>query len=165
LLAREIGLVYGGGGVGMMGTISETVKSGGGEIIGIIPKPLLAREVGRDDLSELRIVRSMHERKAMMVELSDGFIAMPGGLGTFEEFCEIVTWAQLGLHAKPVGLLNVESYFDPLIEQFDRAVKEDFAFIENRELILYETNPDRLLDLMESYQPPKVEQWIDPDEA
>jgi uncharacterized protein (TIGR00730 family) len=165
LLAREIGLVYGGGGVGMMGTISETVKSGGGEIIGIIPRALLAREGGRDGLSELRIVRSMHERKAMMVEVSDGFIAMPGGFGTFEEFCEIVTWAQLGLHSKPVGLLNVESYFDPLVEQFDRAVKEDFAFIENRELILHETNPDRLLDLMESYQPPKVEQWIDPDEA
>jgi len=164
-IARDIGLVYGGGGVGMMGTISETVKSGGGETIGIIPKALLAREVGREDLPELRIVRSMHERKAMMVELSDGFIALPGGFGTFEEFCEIVTWAQLGLHSKPVGLLNVESYFDPLIEQFDRAVREDFAFAENRELILHETNPDRLLDLMERYQSPDVEQWIDPDEA
>lgn len=165
LIARKIGLVYGGGGVGMMGRISETVKRGGGEIIGIIPKALFVREVGRDDLSELRVVRSMHERKAMMVELSDGFIALPGGFGTFEEFCEIVTWAQLGLHSKPVGLLNIASYFDPLIEQFDRAVREDFAFTENRDLILHEMDPDRLLDLMESYQPPQVEQWIDPDEA
>ena len=165
LLQRGIGLVYGGGGVGMMGRISETVKSGGGEIIGIIPDALLAREVGRNDIGELRIVRSMHERKAMMVEISDGFIAIPGGFGTFEEFCEIVTWAQLGLHAKPVGLLNVDSYFDPLIAQFDRAVTEEFAYPENRALILHETNPDRLLDLMEAYNPPKVEQWIDPDEA
>jgi len=149
----------------MMGRISETVKSGGGEIIGIIPDALLAREVGRNDIGELRIVRSMHERKAMMVEISDGFIAIPGGFGTFEEFCEIVTWAQLGLHAKPVGLLNVDSYFDPLIAQFDRAVTEEFAYPENRALILHETNPDRLLDLMEAYNPPKVEQWIDPDEA
>jgi uncharacterized protein (TIGR00730 family) len=165
LLQRGIGLVYGGGGVGMMGRISETVKCGGGEIIGIIPNALLAREVGRNDIGELRIVRSMHERKAMMVEISDGFIAIPGGFGTFEEFCEIVTWAQLGLHAKPVGLLNVDSYFDPLIAQFDRAVTEEFAYPENRTLILHETNPDRLLDLMEAYNPPKVEQWIDPDEA
>jgi hypothetical protein len=162
---RGIGLVYGGGGVGMMGQISATVKSGGGEIIGIIPKALLAREVGHGDAGELRIVRSMHERKAMMVEISDGFIALPGGFGTFEEFCEIVTWAQLGLHSKPVGLLNVEHYFDPLIEQFDRAVSEEFAYPENRNLILHETSPDRLLDLMESYRPPPVEQWIDPDEA
>src|SRR5262245_5072786 len=149
----------------MMGRISETVKAGGGEIIGVIPSALLAREVGRNDIADLRIVHSMHERKAMMVEISDGFIALPGGFGTFEEFCEIVTWAQLGLHAKPVGLLNVESYFDPLIEQFNRAVREEFAYAENRELILHETNPERLLDLMEFYQPPQVEQWIDPDEA
>src|SRR6185503_11560646 len=124
LLDRRIGLVYGGGGIGLMGKISETVKVGGGEIVGVIPNALLAREVGRVDLAELRVVRSMHERKALMVELSDGFIAMPGGFGTFEEFCEIVTWAQLGLHAKPVGLLNIAGYFDPLILQFDRAVAE-----------------------------------------
>ena len=141
MLSRNIGLVYGGGGVGMMGRISETVKNGGGEIIGIIPNALLAREVGRGEIGELRIVRSMHERKAMMVEISDGFIALPGGFGTFEEFCEIVTWAQLGLHSKPVGLLNIDSYFDPLIEQFDRAVAEEFAYPENRRLILHETDP------------------------
>ena len=165
LVDRNIGLVFGGGGVGMMGRISETVKIGGGEIIGIIPRALLAREVGRVDLAELRIVRSMHERKAMMVEISDGFIALPGGFGTFEEFCEIVTWAQLGLHAKPVGLLNIEGYFDPLILQFDRAVSEGFAHPDNHSLILHESDPERLLDLMESYKPPAVEQWIDPDES
>ncbi len=165
LLDRKIGLVYGGGGVGMMGRISETVKVGGGEIIGVIPSALLARERGRVELAELRIVRSMHERKAMMVEISDGFIALPGGFGTFEEFCEIVTWAQLGLHAKPVGLLNVEGYYDPLIQQFDRAVEEEFAHRDNSRLILHETDPLRLLNLMESYSPPLVEKWIDPDES
>ncbi len=149
----------------MMGRISETVKVGGGEVIGIIPKALLAREVGRVELADLRIVHSMHERKAMMVEISDGFIALPGGFGTFEEFCEIVTWAQLGLHAKPVGLLNIEGYFDPLILQFDRAVSEGFAQAENHHLILHERNPERLLDLMEAYRPPVVEQWIDSDES
>ena len=107
----------------------------------------------------------MHERKAMMAKLSDGFIALPGGFGTFEEFCEVVTWAQLGLHAKPVGLLNIESYFDPLIEQFNRAVVEGFASQENRGLILHETDPHRLLDLMETYRPPRLEQWLDPDES
>jgi hypothetical protein len=165
LLQRRIGLVYGGGGVGLMGKISDTLKNGGGEIIGVIPYALLAREVGRTDIGELRVVRSMHDRKATMVELSDGFIALPGGFGTLEEFCEIITWAQLGLHAKPVGLLNVESYFDPLIAQFDRAVAEQFIFPEIRSLVLQETDPDRLLDLMESWQPPRVEKWIDPDEA
>jgi len=101
----------------------------------------------------------------LMVEISDGFIALPGGFGTFEEFCEIVTWAQLGLHSKPVGLLNIDSYFDPLIQQFDHAVVEGFLYPENRQLILHESNPDRLLDLMEAYKPLKVEQWIDPDDA
>src|SRR5262249_22339224 len=156
---------YGGGGVGLMGRVSETVKGGGGEIIGVIPYALLKREVGRSDIGDLRVVRSMHERKAMMVELSDGFIAMPGGFGTFEEFCEIVTWAQLGMHSKPVGLLNIDSYFDPLIRQFDTAVREEFISHENRSLILHESDPVRLLDLMQSYSPPSVEQWIDPDEA
>lgn len=165
LLERNIDLVYGGGGIGLMGKISQTIKDGGGKIIGVIPKALLAREVGRVDVGELRIVRSMHERKATMAEISDGFIALPGGLGTFEEFCEIVTWAQLGLHAKPIGLLNIESYFDPLIEQFDRAVVEEFAYVDNRRLFLHETDPDRLLDLMQSYTAPQVQQWIDPDEA
>jgi uncharacterized protein (TIGR00730 family) len=165
LLRRNVGLVYGGGGVGLMGRISQTVKDGGGKIIGVIPKALLARELGRSDIEDLRVVRSMHERKAMMAEISDGFVALPGGFGTFEEFCEIVTWAQLGLHAKPVGLLNIASYFDPLIGQFDRAVVDGFADIQNRNFILHETDSERLLDLMESYEAPRVQQWIDSDEA
>lgn len=165
LLRRNIGLVYGGGGVGLMGRISQTVKEGGGKVIGVIPKALLAREAGRADIAELRVVRSMHERKATMAEISDGFVALPGGFGTLEEFCEVVTWAQLGLHAKPVGLLNIDAYFDPLIEQFDCAVAEEFADAENRNFILHETSPDRLLDRMESYQAPQIQQWIDSDEA
>ena len=165
MVSRHIGLVYGGGGIGLMGRISEIVKNGGGEIIGVIPNALLAREIGRSDLADLRVVRSMHERKALMAELAEGFIAMPGGFGTFEEFCEIVTWAQLGLHAKPVGLLNVEGYYDPLIAQFDRAVSEGFTHPDNRRLVVHETDPVRLLDLMGSYQPPPVEQWIDLDES
>lgn len=165
LLERRIGLVYGGGSVGLMGTISETVESGGGEVIGVIPSALLAREVGRTDIGELRVVRSMHERKSLMVKISDGFIALPGGFGTFEEFCEIVTWAQLGLHFKPVGLLNIDAYFDPLLEQFDRAVTEGFLHPENRAIILHESDPERLLNLMAAYRPPKVEKWIDPDET
>jgi uncharacterized protein (TIGR00730 family) len=165
LASRKIGLVYGGGGVGLMGRVSETVKKSGGEIIGVIPGGLLAREAGRSDLSDLRIVRSMHERKALMAELSDGFIAMPGGFGTFEELCEMVTWGLLGLHAKPVGLLNTESYFDPLVTQFERSVTEGFADPNTRHLMVHETNPSRLLDLMESFVPPPVEKWIDPDET
>lgn len=157
--------MYGGGSVGLMGTISETVESGGGEVIGVIPAALLAREVGRTDIGELRVVRSMHERKSLMVKISDGFIALPGGFGTFEEFCEIVTWAQLGLHFKPVGLLNIDAYFNPLLEQFDRAVAEGFLNPENRALILHEADPERLLNLMVAYNPPKVEKWIDPDET
>jgi uncharacterized protein (TIGR00730 family) len=165
MLARKIGLVYGGGGVGMMGRIAETVKSGGGEVIGVIPRALLRREKVRSDLAELKIVRSMHERKALMVELSDGFVGLPGGFGTFEEFCEIVTWAQLGLHHKPVGLLNTASYFDPLIELFDHAVSEGFADPENRRLIVHDSSPERLLTLLESWERPQIEPWIDPDES
>jgi uncharacterized protein (TIGR00730 family) len=165
LLARKIGLVYGGGGVGLMGRVAQTVKSGGGEVIGVIPRALLERESARSDLSDLRIVRSMHERKALMAEISDGFVALPGGLGTFEELCEILTWAQLGLHAKPIGLLNVASYFDPLIQLFDHAVSEGFVDLESRGILRYDTSPERLLTLMEACTQPQVAQWIDPDES
>ena len=165
LLARNIGLVYGGGGVGMMGRLAETVRAGGGEVIGVIPRGLLRRERVRSDLSDLRIVHSMHERKALMADISDGFVALPGGLGTFEELCEILTWAQLGIHGKPIGILNVESYFDPLIELIDHAVTEGFADAANRRFILDDTCPDSLLDRMQSYAPPEVEQWMDSDES
>jgi len=126
---------------------------------------MVAHELAHQRVTEMRIVHSMHERKTMMAELSDGFIALPGGFGTFEEFCEIVTWAQLGLHQKPCGILNVERYYDPLMAMFDRGVEEGFIYPVNRRLILMGTDPDRLLDSLSSYAPPKTEKWIVSDES
>lgn len=165
LLRRKIGLVYGGGCVGLMGTIADTVLEGGGEVIGTIPQALVEREVAHHGVTELMIVRSMHERKARMAEISDAFIAMPGGYGTFEEFCEIITWAQLGLHGKPCAILNVEGYYDPLLTLFDRAVIEGFVHPANRRLVIQETDPDRLLDLLANYTPPQTEKWIGRDDS
>lgn len=165
LVRRRIGLVYGGGNVGLMGTIADAVMRGGGDVIGVIPEALVERELAHGDVTELIVVRSMHERKAKMAELSDAFIAMPGGFGTFEEFCEIITWAQLGLHRKPCGVLNVEGYYDPLLILFDRAVEEGFIRPENRMLVLQETAADRLLDLLANYTPPRTEKWIGRDDS
>jgi len=165
LLQRRIGLVYGGGCVGLMGAIADAVLEGGGEVIGSIPHAMVAREVAHHGITELRIVHSMHERKAMMAELSDAFIALPGGYGTFEEFCEIVTWAPLGLPRKPCGVLNVEGNYDSLLALFDRGVTEGFIHPANRRLVLQETDPERLLNLLASYTPPQVEKWIDRDES
>ena len=165
LLRRNIGVVYGGGCVGLMGTIAETVMEGGGEVTGVIPEALVERELVRREVTELIVVRSMHERKAKMAELSDAFIAMPGGYGTFEEFCEIITWAQLGLHGKPYGILNVEGYYDPLLSLFDRAVAEGFVHPANRLLVIQEKDSDRLLDMLVKYNPPQTERWIDRDES
>jgi uncharacterized protein (TIGR00730 family) len=127
----------------------------------VIPKALLAKEVGHGGLTELRVVGSMHERKAMMAELSVGFIALPGGLGTMEEFFEVLTWAQLGLHAKPCGLLNIGGYFDRLLEFLDLTVSERFVKNEHRALVITSTSPADLLDRIAAYQPPRVEKWID----
>ncbi len=165
LLRRHLGLVYGGGCVGLMGTIATTVLEGGGKVIGLIPEALMAREVGHTGVTELIVVHSMHERKAKMAELSDAFIALPGGFGTFEEFCEIITWAQLGLHSKPCGILNVEGYYDPLLKLFDQAVTEGFVYPENRLLVIQEMNPERLLDRLSSYTPFQTRKWIDRDES
>jgi uncharacterized protein (TIGR00730 family) len=165
LLRKRIGLVYGGGRRGLMGALADSVLEGGGEVIGCIPEPMVAREVAHNGVTELRIVHSMHERKATMTDLSDAFIALPGGFGTFEEFCEIVTWAQLGLHRKPCGILNVEGYYDPLLALFDRAVAEGFLSLVNRRLVLEGTNPDQLLELMTGYTPPQIEKWIVRDES
>jgi uncharacterized protein (TIGR00730 family) len=148
-----------------MGAIADTVLEGGGEVIGSIPQALVAREVAHHGITELRIVHSMHERKAMMAELSDAFIALPGGYGTFEEFCEIVTWAQLGLHRKPCGILNLEGYYDPLLTLFDRGVTEGFIPAASRRLVLQERDPDRLLALLASYTPPQMDKWIDRGES
>lgn len=165
LLRRHLGLVYGGGCVGLMGTIADAVLNGGGEVIGIIPEALVERELAHRDVAQLIVVRSMHERKAKMAELSDAFIAMPGGYGTFEEFCEIITWAQLGLHHKPCGILNVDGYYDSLLMLFDRAVEEGFLKPANRRLVIEQTNPDRLLDLLATSTPPQTEKWITRDES
>ena len=165
LARRSIGLVYGGGNIGLMGAIADIVIESGGEVIGVIPDALVGRELAHREVSELLVVRSMHERKAKMAELSDAFIAMPGGFGTFEEFCEIITWAQLGLHRKPCGILNVEGYYDPLLTLFDQAVAEGFVYPENRRLVIQETDPDRLLDLLATYIPSRTEKWIDRDDS
>jgi uncharacterized protein (TIGR00730 family) len=165
LLGKGIGLVYGGGRRGLMGILADSVLEGGGEVIGVIPESMADKEVAHHGVTRLHIVHSMHERKAMMADLSDAFVAMPGGFGTFEEFCEIITWAQLGLHRKPCGILNVEGYYKPLLELFDRAVAHGFVSTANRRLVLEEAFPDRLLDLLAAYNPPPVEKWIGTDES
>ena len=161
LARRDITLVYGGGRVGLMGTIADAVLAQGGEVIGVIPEPLVAREVAHKGLTDLRIVGSMHERKALMAGLSDAFVAMPGGFGTLEEFCEITTWTQLGLHRKPCGLLNVSGYYDALLSFLDHAVSERFIRPEHRSVVLADTEPDGLLDKLKGFDAPKLDKWID----
>jgi uncharacterized protein (TIGR00730 family) len=154
LAERHITLVYGGGKVGLMGEIARSVMHNGGEVIGIIPRHLFAREVASKEISELRVVESMHERKAAMAELADAFIALPGGLGTLEELAEILTWAQLGLHSKPTGLLDVGDYYAPLTVFLDHMVKEEFVDAGHRAMILIEKDPAVLLARFASYRPP-----------
>lgn len=160
LTRRNIGLVYGGGCVGLMGVIADAVQAAGGHVIGVIPHSLVAREVGHKTLPDLRIVNSMHERKAMMAELSDAFIAMPGGFGTFEEFCEVVTWTQLGLHRKRCGLLNVLGFYDPLLGLFDRAVADGFITPSNRDLVVAGDDPAALLDRLDTPMGAPEPKWI-----
>ena len=161
LVTRGYGVVYGGGRVGMMGVLADATLAAGGEVIGVIPKALLEKEVAHGGLTELRVVASMHERKAMMAELSEGFIALPGGLGTLEEFFEVLTWAQLGLHPKPCGLLNVSGYYDRLLEFLDLTVEERFVKSQHRALVITSTSPADLLERFATYRPPQVEKWID----
>jgi hypothetical protein len=165
LARRKIALVYGGGQIGLMGVVADGALEAGGEVIGVIPQALATKELAHAGLTKLHVVSSMHERKALMAELSDGFIALPGGFGTLDEFCEILTWAQLGLHAHPCGVLNVEKYFDPLLEQLDRAVAEGFLAPKHRTLVLKATNPDELIDAFEHFKSPKLKQWIKPRET
>lgn len=160
---REIDLVYGGGGTGLMGAIADRVLERGGEVIGVIPHGLMVREAGHDGVTEMVVVDSMHERKSRMVELADGFIALPGGLGTMEELLEVLTWAQLGVHGKPCGVLNVESYFDRLVGFFDHAVEEGFLRPDHRDLVIVEDEPETLLDALAGYEAPRVPQWISPE--
>jgi uncharacterized protein (TIGR00730 family) len=165
LAQRKLALVYGGGNVGLMGEIADTVLACGGEVIGVIPEALVAKELAHHNLTILHIVKSMHERKALMADLSDAFIAMPGGYGTFEEFCEVLTWSQLGLHKKPSGLLNVSGYYDRLLSLFDHAVTEQFVRPAHRSLVLEDSDPERLLDLFEQFQSPVLDKWIDRNET
>jgi uncharacterized protein (TIGR00730 family) len=157
-------LVYGGGNVGLMGAIADAALAAGGRVVGVIPRPLVDKEVAHRSLTELRIVESMHERKALMAELSDGFIAMPGGIGTMEEFFEVLSWAQLGIHAKPCGLLNVSGYYDPLIQFLDHAVSEDFIKPKHRALMIVEREPEKLLErfekLWESHPPTRFDPTV-----
>lgn len=161
LAENKIRLVYGGGRVGLMGAIADSVLNNGGEAIGVIPKHLVAREVAHQGLSDLRIVDSMHERKALMAELSDGFIAMPGGLGTLEEFFEVWTWGQLGLHRKPYALLNVSGFYDPLVEFIDQLVEQKFVKPEHRKMLIVESDVAILPVRLSGHHTPTVDKWID----
>lgn len=164
LCERDIGLVYGGAAVGVMGTIANAVLEAGGEAIGVIPKSLAVKEVAHDNLTELHVVASMHDRKAMMAEFADGFIALPGGWGTLEEIFEILTWAQLGFHDKPCGLLNVEGYYDGLIGFLDNAFEQQFVKELCRPMLMKATEPSTLLDQFAEYHAPKVRKWMGEDE-
>ena len=148
LAQRKIGVVYGGGRVGLMGVLADAARAQGGEVIGVIPQSLAEREIAHSGLSELHVVESMHDRKALMADLSAGFIALPGGFGTLEEFCEVITWSQLGIHRKPCGLLNVGGYFDQLIAMFDKGVMQGFIPAENRSIVLEASTANGILERM-----------------
>jgi uncharacterized protein (TIGR00730 family) len=165
LVARGIDIVYGGADVGLMKIVADTAMDAGGAVTGVMPEALVAREIGHRSVTELRIVSSMHERKALMAELSDGFVALPGGFGTIEEIVEIATWAQLGLHTKPLGLLDVAGYYELLVGFFDRAVDEGFVRGRHREMLVVAEDPDALLDAFEQWEPPRVHKWMDLDES
>lgn len=161
LVADNISLVYGGSNAGLMGILADEALALGGHVIGIIPRGLVEKEIAHRGVSELKIVDSMHQRKALMSELSDAFIAMPGGYGTFEEFCEVLTWTQLGLQSKPCGILNVDGYYDALLQLFDHAVAERFLKPAHRALVLSDADPESLLKRLFSTPVPVVSKWID----
>ncbi len=165
LLAADMGLVYGGARIGLMGLVADQMLAGGGYVCGVMPRGLFVREVPHRGLSELIEVASMHERKATMARLADGFIALPGGLGTLEELFEILTWAQLSLHDKPVGVLNVAGFFDSLFAFLDHAASEGFIRSEHRDMIMRGANPGDLLAQFAAYQAPKTQKWMDLKES
>jgi uncharacterized protein (TIGR00730 family) len=162
LACAGIRIVYGGGSVGLMGIVASAAMAAGGEVIGVIPRSLDRREIAHRAITELHVVESMHERKAMMNELADGFIALPGGFGTFEELCEILTWAQLGIHVKPVALLDVEAFYQPLLALLDHAVTEGFLRPAHRAMLLHGTEIDGLVDAMRRYVAPDLPKWLKP---
>ena len=166
LLARRgLGLVFGAGHVGLMGVVADAVLAAGGEVVGVIPQALVDKELAHGGLTQLHVVETMHQRKALMADLSDGFAALPGGYGTLDELFEILTWAQLGLHAKPVGLLNAAGFFDPLLAWIDHAVAEGFLKPKHRDRLLVAGDPERLLDrLLREPSPADEPKWIGPEE-
>ena len=165
LVRRDIGLVYGGGNVGLMGAIADEVMASGGRATGVIPEALMQREVGHHGLTELHVVKDMHERKALMAELADGFIAMPGGFGTLEELFEVTTWAQLGLHQKPIGLLNVNGFYDGLTGFASHLVAEGFVRPDHAQLLMHAPDADGLLDQFERYVPNIKVKWLEREQA
>jgi hypothetical protein len=161
LLAREkIELVYGGGMVGLMGIVADAVLKLGGHVIGVIPEKLVIKEVVHEKLPDLRVVKTMHERKALMAELADGFIALPGGYGTFEEFFEVLAWSQLGWQPKPFGLLNIAGFYRPLLEFLDHTRDEGFIRPQHRELVLVESDAEKLLRRLQAHRPPAESKWV-----
>ena len=165
LARRAITLVYGGGNIGLMGVLADHVMGGGGSVIGVIPKMLVDKELAHHGITDLRIVGSMHERKAPMVDLADGFIALPGGYGTIEEFSEVLTWGQLGLHTKPMGILNVSGYFDHFLRFLDHAVRVRLLRPEHRRLVLEATSADALLERLTDWHAEPTPKWIQPEET
>jgi len=165
LVSREIEIVYGGGRIGLMGVLAERAIELGGRVIGVIPESLATKEVAHDSISELIVVGSMHQRKAKMAELSDGFISLPGGIGTIEETFEMLTWSQLGFHNKPCGIINVEGFYDKLIEFLNHTSEEKFFMDIYRRMLIVETDPSALLEKFEQYKPPQVKHWIAEDET
>ena len=159
LARRGIDIVYGGGNVGLMGVVADAALAAGGRVLGVIPRGLVSRELAHTGLTELHVVNSMHERKAMMSELSDGFIALPGGFGTLEEFCEVVTWTQLGIHRKPCGLLNVDGYYDGLLAFLAHALREEFVRPTHFEIVVASDDAQELTDRLLSWTPPEVATW------
>lgn len=165
LARRKIRIVYGGGNIGLMGELADAALAGGGEVIGVIPDVLLAKELGHQGVTQLHVVTSMHERKALMADLADGFLILPGGIGTLEEFFEVYTWSQLGLHAKPIGLLDVADFYRPLLVWLDQAVAEGFLRPEHRQRFVYGTRLADLLPALERLQPAPEPRWIEPSES
>ncbi|GAB4373269.1 MAG: TIGR00730 family Rossman fold protein [Elainellaceae cyanobacterium] len=159
LAKQAIELVYGGGNIGLMGVVADAVLAAGGKVTGVMPAALAEKELAHSELTELHIVNSMHERKALMADLSDGFIALPGGFGTFEEFCEVLTWTQLGFHQKPCGLLNIAGFYNPLITMFDHATAEKFVRPIHRSIVLVDEDPAILLEKLTAFQPVTTNKW------
>jgi uncharacterized protein (TIGR00730 family) len=165
LVSRGIGVVFGGGSIGLMGVLADHALAGGGSVIGVIPHGLAARELAHRGVLDMRVVPTMHARKALMAGLADGFVALPGGIGTLDELFEIVTWGQLGIHRKPIGVMNVAGYYDPLVTLLDHAVAGGFVTSENRGLVIVDEAPAALLDRMASHEPPPAPAWVTPEEA